>query len=136
MNKSNAEIAQSVLDNKGGSYYLLPHGLVEVTERDGDVYAVGGALNKYEESIASLFVKVDEFDFEAVQMAIDYVAHHRLGLHNEWAGVGFWIDDEYPDMVCIDAIDIVQGRILAEQLGRQRGELAIYGIQHEEVVSI
>ena len=71
-----------------------------------------------------------------MRQSIEYVANQRRGATGNWDGVGFWISDDYPDIVFVDAIDLIMGKQLAMQIGRDRGELAIYSLQRDEVISL
>lgn len=131
---TNQDIVIHVLLNKGASVQLLDQPRL-IDERDGDVYAVGGAINRLGNSIRPLTIPIAGFDGDAVQHAIDYVTEARRGMNSAWHGIGFWVPDN-EQVVVIDAIDLIEGEYLAVQVGAERGEEAIYSVQRDEVVSL
>lgn len=130
---TNQGIADYVLANHGDTLGLLG-GVHRIGRRDGDVFSVGGAVDRLGAPIQALSIPRSMFDADAVQHSIDYVKNARRGMNADWHGVGFWIDQDNPEVVVVDAIDLIMGEALATAVAVERGELAIWSLQREAEV--
>lgn len=133
---SNREIAEYVLANNGATVQLLADGGQRFYDRrDGDVCAVGGARDAEGFQIPELVIPADSFDAESVAEAVRYVREAREGTNQRWSAIGFWIDEDYPNVVVVDAVDAIMGTVLAQNIAADRGEKAIFHIATGEVIA-
>lgn len=133
---SNREIAEYVLANNGATVQLLADGGQRFYDRrDGDVCAVGGARDAEGFQIPELVIPADSFDAESVAEAVRYVREAREGTSQRWSAIGFWIDEDYPNVVVVDAVDAIMGTGFALEVARERGERAIFRLADGEVIS-
>ena len=126
-NYANRHGGASVRLQANGGLVLMPAGS-ELSER---MFTIGGTRGAGGMLIPEVHLTVERLTASHVELFADFVRDHLASAIHGGHGIGFWVENG--KFVC-DGIDFVIGRESAIELGKQRGERAIFDLHNSETI--